>query len=91
MTNPQDIQKSYTFALYIESIAYIPTLMAKKKDNIDFDIAFEQLKQIMYKIQTEDTGIEALSKYVDQANVLLEQCKNRLRQIEESMNNDENK
>lgn len=58
--------------------------MTKKKETINFDQSFEELKLIMQSIQSEDTGIEALSKYVEQANILLQKCRERLRQIEES-------
>lgn len=58
--------------------------MAKKNKTIDFDQSFEELKLILQSIQSEDTGIEALSKYVEQANILLQKCRERLRQIEEN-------
>lgn len=58
--------------------------MTKKNKTIDFDQSFEELKLILQSIQSEDTGIEALSKYVEQANILLQNCRERLRQIEEN-------
>lgn len=53
--------------------------------NLDYDSAFEQLKDIVEKMQEEDIEIEKLSTYLKKASELKSFCYNRLREIEKEI------
>jgi len=57
--------------------------MAKK---LDYDSAFSELRDIVSKLQDSDINIENLSLYLNRANELKQFCSNRLREIEETIN-----
>ena len=57
-----------------------------------FDKAFEQLQNIVDKLQGEDISIDKLSTELKKANELVKFCKDRLREVEsdiEEIANDE--
>ena len=47
-----------------------------------FDKAFEQLQNIVDKLQGEDISIDKLSTELKKANELVKFCKERLREVE---------
>jgi exodeoxyribonuclease VII small subunit len=57
-----------------------------KKEIKNYDDAFEELQSILQKLQDENTGIEKLAEYIKRAKELQAYCKNRLREIEENIN-----
>ncbi len=57
--------------------------MAKK---LDYDTAFSELRDIVSKLQDSDINIESLSQYLNRANELRQYCSNRLREIEDTIN-----
>jgi exodeoxyribonuclease VII small subunit len=59
--------------------------MAKKDGKMDYDSAYAELQDIVNKIQEEDIKIEMLSVYIKRANELKLFCEQRLREIEEDI------
>lgn len=58
--------------------------MAKKEPK-NYDEAYNELKSIVNALQSDDTGIEKLSDYIQRAKELQKYCKDRLRSIEEDI------
>lgn len=56
--------------------------MSKK---MTYDSAYQELNQILTNLQSEDTGLDDLSKKLKRAVELSEFCKNQLRCIEEDI------
>ncbi len=56
--------------------------MSKK---MTYDSAYQELNQILEALQTEDNGLDNLSKKLKRAVELSEFCKNQLRSIEEDI------
>lgn len=52
----------------------------------NYDKALEELQQIVTELQSEDTGLEDLSKKIAKAKTLIEQCKTKLRSVEDDIN-----
>lgn len=57
------------------------------KNKPDFDTAYREMEKILNEIQSEETGLEELSIKLKRATELAEYCKNRLREIEEDIEN----
>ena len=56
--------------------------MAKKKG---FDQAYEELQDIVAKLQEDDAGIDSLSSKMKRAKELVEFCRDKLREVEEDI------
>ncbi len=52
---------------------------------LNYDSAYKELQDILSKLQDENIGIEKMSDHVKRAKELSEYCKNRLRDIEKSL------
>jgi exodeoxyribonuclease VII small subunit len=62
--------------------------MAKKTKTqtaFNFDEAYKQLASIVANIENDDTPLESLPQYIQQANDLLEQLNTKLRNIENNI------
>jgi len=51
----------------------------------NYDKAMTELQDILADIQSDNTGLESLSKKIKRAKELLSKCKDRLRHIEEDV------
>jgi exodeoxyribonuclease VII small subunit len=49
---------------------------------MNYDVAFDELKKILSRLQNEEVGLEQLSVDIAKASELLAVCKSRLRSIE---------
>jgi len=58
--------------------------MAKEK--LSYKAALEELQQILNEIGNENTDIDELSAKVRRASYLISECKSRLRQTEDELN-----
>jgi exodeoxyribonuclease VII small subunit len=59
--------------------------MAKKEEKLDYDTAYQELQDIVNKVQQDDIAIEMLSVYIKRASELKLFCEQRLREIEEDI------
>jgi exodeoxyribonuclease VII small subunit len=57
-----------------------------KEEELNYDTAFDELKKIVQMLQSKELDIEALSSNIKRAQELKEFCYNRLREIEEDIN-----
>jgi len=57
--------------------------MSKK---LNFDEAYNELQDILSKIQSDEVSVEELSKLVKRGAELIQYCKKRLRTIEGDIN-----
>ena len=57
--------------------------MAKKE--LTYEQAQTELKQILHLIQTDQTGIDQLADQIKRAKQLIEICRNKLREVEASI------
>ena len=58
--------------------------MAKAK-KLNFDSAYAELLEIQNKIQDENVSVEEISKMIKRSTELIKFCKDRLRGIEEDI------
>ena len=56
--------------------------MSKK---FSYDKTIEELNNIIQAIQNEEVSLDKLSDMITRANTLIEQCKTRLREIDEQV------
>lgn len=56
------------------------------KEKLTFDSAFEELQTIQEQIQSNEVGVEELSKLIKRGAELIKYCKQRLRSIESDIN-----
>lgn len=54
----------------------------KKKEELNFDQAYEELQHIHQKIQDDSISIEEISTLIRRSTELIKFCKERLRTIE---------
>ena len=57
--------------------------MAEKK--ISYEEAFSELQNIIGKLQSNEIELDSLAKEVKRAQVLLSQCKQKLRDVEKDI------
>lgn len=55
-------------------------------ENINYEKALEELKEILTEVQNPDIELHILEAKMKRAKVLMEQCKHKLKAIEESIN-----
>ena len=55
-------------------------------ENINYEEALEELKKILTEVQNPDIELHVLEEKMKRAKVLMEQCKNKLKTIEDSIN-----
>lgn len=55
----------------------------EKKKKLNYEIAFEELSNIVKDIEQANVALDELSKKIVRANELIAFCKERLRQTEE--------
>ncbi len=55
-------------------------------ENINYEEALEELKEILIEVQNPDIELHILEAKMKRAKVLMEQCKHKLKTIEESIN-----
>lgn len=52
---------------------------------MNYDKAYKELQTILTKMQSDEIGVEQMSKYVIKARELSAFCKKRLREIEDDL------
>jgi len=55
-------------------------------ENINYEKALEELKEILTEVQNPDIELHVLEEKMKRAKVLMEQCKHKLKTIEDSIN-----
>jgi len=50
--------------------------------NTSYQKAYDELQQIVTKLQSDEVGLDDLSKTVKRAGVLIQACKEKLRNVE---------
>ena len=58
--------------------------MSKK---FSYDKAIQELSKIIESIQAEDVSLDNLGEMITRANILIDQCKTKLREIDEQIDN----
>ena len=53
-----------------------------KDKKVSYDTALEELKQILFELQSDQTSIDQLAIHIKRAKELIVYCKNKLREIE---------
>jgi len=56
---------------------------------LNYDKAFKELNKLLEEIQSDEMGIEKLSSKVKKAKELISFCKQRLREIEQELTEEE--
>lgn len=56
--------------------------MSEKKSSKSYEQAFQELQDILQKIEAGDIGIDKISSEVKHANKLLKYCQDKLRNLE---------
>ncbi len=54
-------------------------------NKLTFDTAFSELQQLVQQIENDDIKLDTLAAKVDDANLLISFCENRLRNIQEDV------
>ena len=57
--------------------------MSKK---FSYDKAMQELNSIISQLQNEEVGLDQLGDLIKKANTLIEQCKEKLREIDHEIN-----
>lgn len=55
------------------------------KEKFDYSKAVARLEEIALKVEDPDTGIETVDRYIEESNVLIEQCRKYLRTVRDSL------
>lgn len=55
------------------------------KEKFDYTKAVARLEEIALKVEDPDTGIETVDRYIEESNVLIEQCRKYLRTVRDSL------
>ncbi len=58
-------------------------MMTKKKNELTYEHAFDELSTIVQSIEQDHILLEELSRSIERANELIAFCKGKLRQTEE--------
>ncbi|HMQ06820.1 MAG TPA: exodeoxyribonuclease VII small subunit [Saprospiraceae bacterium] len=54
--------------------------------SFSYDKAMQELQSIIEQLQNEETGLDQLSDLIRKANRLINECRKKLRQIDEEIN-----
>jgi exodeoxyribonuclease VII small subunit len=57
-----------------------------KEQNLNYSEAFEELQDIVQKMETADISIDELAEKIKRASVLIKICKDKLLKTEEEIN-----
>lgn len=55
--------------------------------SVSYEESLQQLQEVLKKIEDQGDKLGSLLENVEQANALVQQCRNQLRGIEENVNN----
>ena len=56
--------------------------MSKKKTDLSYDAAMQEIQNIVAELQNESVGVDALAEKVSRASDLIKLCREKLRQTE---------
>lgn len=59
--------------------------MMTDMENFDYLEAIKRLEEIAVKVEDPDTGLEAVDRYLKEADALVEKCRSYLRTVREKV------